>query len=102
MLDCEPSDIEEPSDDNNGGVSPPELDLRVIDQEQEAGPGRENTGIASCTRKAYRYYIQSLRKEPLTRRRQILSIRHKATVFQALPFQKPSLRLDHPFSAKLF
>jgi len=50
ILDCEPSDIEEPSEDDNGGVSPPELDVQVLDREREAGPGREKTGIV-CTGK---------------------------------------------------
>lgn len=47
MLDWEPSDMEEkPSDEDKGGVSPPELDVHVLDRERVAGPGREKTGIA--------------------------------------------------------
>jgi hypothetical protein len=51
ILDCEPSDMEEmPSDDERGGVSPPELDVHVLDLERVAGPGREKTGIARTGR----------------------------------------------------
>lgn len=34
ILDCEPSSIEEkPSEDERGGVSPPELEVQVLDRE---------------------------------------------------------------------
>jgi hypothetical protein len=46
MLDIEPSDIDEkPSEEDKGGVSPPELDVHVLDRERVAGLGREKTGI---------------------------------------------------------
>lgn len=37
-------DIEEPSDAERGGVSPPELDVQVLEREREAGGGRVKTG----------------------------------------------------------
>jgi hypothetical protein len=44
MLDCEPSDIEAPSAGDRGGVSPPELEVVIVDErERELGLGRENT-----------------------------------------------------------
>jgi hypothetical protein len=52
MLDCEPSDIEEkPSDEDKGGVSPPELEVvQVLDRERPTGPGREKTGMKWTSR----------------------------------------------------
>ncbi len=41
MLDCEPPDIEEPSESDNGGVSVP--DVTVLDLERETGAGRAKT-----------------------------------------------------------
>lgn len=43
ILDSEPLDIEEPSDTDKGGVSPPlaELDVHVLERERDAGPGLE-------------------------------------------------------------
>lgn len=41
MLDCEPPDIDEPSELDNGGVSAPELEVTVLEREREAGSGRQ-------------------------------------------------------------
>ena len=51
MLDWEPSEIEEPSDAESGGVSPPELEVHVLDLDRAAGPGRVKTGTAWTTKK---------------------------------------------------
>jgi len=52
MLDCEPSDCEEPSEHESGGVSPPELDdVQVLDRERDAGVGREKTGMGRASHK---------------------------------------------------
>ena len=45
MLDCEPpSEIEEPSEADNGGVSVPELAVYVLDRDRDLGPGLLKTG----------------------------------------------------------
>jgi hypothetical protein len=44
MLDCDPSDIDEPSEEERGGVPAPELEVQVLDREP-AGNGRVKTGI---------------------------------------------------------
>lgn len=46
MLDWEPSEMEEPSEAESGGVSPPELEVHVLDLDRAAGPGRVKTGTA--------------------------------------------------------
>jgi hypothetical protein len=44
MLDWEPSDIDEPSAEDRGGVSAPELDVVMVDErERELGLGRVKT-----------------------------------------------------------
>lgn len=43
MLDCEPPEMEEPSEQDNGGVSPPEHEVTVLARERGAGLGREKT-----------------------------------------------------------
>lgn len=46
MLDWESPDSEDPSEQDSGGVSAPELLVTVLDREREAGPGREKTVFA--------------------------------------------------------
>ena len=46
MLDCDPSSIDE-NLSVIGGVSPPELEVHVLEQECIAHVRRENTGMAS-------------------------------------------------------
>ena len=50
MLDCEPPEIEEPSELDKGGVSAPELEVTVLERERDAGSGRENM---DCERTAW-------------------------------------------------
>ena len=45
MLDCDPSSIDE-NPSVIGGVSPPELEVHVLEQECITHVGRENTGMA--------------------------------------------------------
>jgi hypothetical protein len=47
MLDCEPSDIEEPSEEERGGVPAPELEVQVLERDL-AGNGRVNTDIQTA------------------------------------------------------
>ena len=49
MLDWEPPEIEEPSDAERGGVSPPELEVQVLDRERVVGAGLEKTGTSADT-----------------------------------------------------
>lgn len=44
MLDIELPDMEEQSDISRGGVSPPELDVTVLERDREACGGRVKTG----------------------------------------------------------
>ena len=46
MVDCEPSDIDEPSEEERGGVPGSELEVQVLDRDL-AGNGRVNTGIGT-------------------------------------------------------
>ena len=46
MLDCDPSSIDE-NPSVIGGVSPPELDVHVLERDRVARVGRENTGMTS-------------------------------------------------------
>ena len=46
ILDCDPSEIEDPSEDERGGVSPPELEVQVLERERVVGAGLLNTGAA--------------------------------------------------------
>ena len=50
MLDSEPSGMEEPSEAERGGVSPPELEVHVLGRERDAGPGLVKTGAGQSTR----------------------------------------------------
>jgi hypothetical protein len=54
MLDWDPSDMEEPSAEESGGVSAPELDVVIVlERDREFGLGREKTA-AGRTRKTVR------------------------------------------------
>lgn len=44
MLDIELPETEDPSDAERGGVSPPELEVQVLERDREAGGGRVKTG----------------------------------------------------------
>jgi hypothetical protein len=44
ILDCDPSEIEDPSDDKSGGVLPPELEVQVLECERAVGAGLVDTG----------------------------------------------------------
>jgi hypothetical protein len=44
ILDCDPPEFEDPSDDERGGVSPPELEVKVLERERAVGAGLVNTG----------------------------------------------------------
>jgi len=44
ILDCDPPEFEDPSDDERGGVSPPELEVQVLERERAVGAGLVNTG----------------------------------------------------------
>ena len=46
ILDCEPPEIEDPSEDERGGVSPPELEVQVLECERAVRAGLVNTGTA--------------------------------------------------------
>ena len=46
ILDCDPPEIEDPSDDKRGGVSPPELEVQVLEHERVVGAGLVKTGTA--------------------------------------------------------
>ena len=46
ILYCDSPDIEEPSEDERGGVSPPELEVQVLERERAEGAGLVNTGTA--------------------------------------------------------
>ncbi len=42
MLDCDPSDIDDPSEDDRGGVSEPdvpEFEVHMLDLDHDKGPG---------------------------------------------------------------
>lgn len=52
MLDCEPPDIDDPSDAESGGVSLPELEVQVLERERPAGLGLVNTGAGRTTLKS--------------------------------------------------
>ena len=43
ILDCDPPEIEDLSDDGRGGVSPPELEVQVLERERVVGAGLEKT-----------------------------------------------------------
>jgi hypothetical protein len=51
MLDCDPSEIEEPSEEDRGGVSAPELEVQVLERDL-AGRGRVKTGIQTVNKLA--------------------------------------------------
>lgn len=53
--------MEEPSDTDKGGVSPPELDVHVFERDREAGPGLEKMGCERTERKISHQYTH-LRK----------------------------------------
>ena len=44
ILDCDPPEFEDPSEDDRGGVSPPELEVQVLERERAVGAGLEKTG----------------------------------------------------------
>ena len=47
ILDCDPSEIEDPSEDERGGMSPLELEVQVLlERERVAGAGLVKTGAA--------------------------------------------------------
>jgi hypothetical protein len=47
ILDCDPPEIEDPSEeDERGGVSPPELEVQVLERERVVGAGLVKTGTA--------------------------------------------------------
>ena len=46
ILDCDFPDIEDPSECESGGVSPPELEVQVLERERAVGAGLVNTGTA--------------------------------------------------------
>ena len=46
ILDCDPPEIEDPSEDERGGVSPPELEVQVLERERAVGAGLVKTGAA--------------------------------------------------------
>lgn len=46
ILDCDPPEIEDPSDAERGGVSPPELEVQVLERERVVGAGLVKTGTA--------------------------------------------------------
>ena len=46
ILYCDSPDFEEPSEDERGGVSPPELEVQVLERERAEGAGLVNTGTA--------------------------------------------------------
>ena len=43
--------MEEPSEVERGGVSPPELEVHVLERERDAGPGLVKTGAGQSTRR---------------------------------------------------
>ena len=49
ILDCDPPEFEDPSDDESGGVSPPELEVQVLERERVVGAGLVKTGTAQST-----------------------------------------------------
>jgi hypothetical protein len=46
ILNCDPPEIENPSEDKRGGVSPPELKVQVLKCERVVGAGQVKTGTA--------------------------------------------------------
>ena len=46
ILDWDPPEIEDPSDDEGGGVLPPELEVQVLECERVVGAGLVKTGTA--------------------------------------------------------
>jgi len=42
--------MEDPSEAERRGVSPPELEVHVLEQERDAGPGLVKTGAGQSTR----------------------------------------------------
>ena len=46
ILDCDPPEIEDPSDAERGGVSPPELEVQVLERERVLAAGLVKTGTA--------------------------------------------------------
>jgi len=42
--------MEEPSEAERGGVSPPELEVHMLERERDAGPGLVKTGAGQSTR----------------------------------------------------
>ena len=46
ILDCDPPEFEDPSDEERGGVSPPELEVHVLERERVVGAGLVKTGTA--------------------------------------------------------
>lgn len=58
MLDCDPPEVEDPSEAESGGVSTPELDdVQVLERERVAGLGREKTGMESWCSCQYTAYV---------------------------------------------
>lgn len=101
MLDWEPLETEEPSEDERGGVSTPELAVvTVLERDLLAGPGRENTlddSTARCIALAIEYY----QREKPTRRQNILAMGNESALFETLPFQKTLACFDHTLRAEL-
>ena len=44
ILDCDPPEFEDPSEDERGGVLPPELEVQVLERERVVGAGLVKTG----------------------------------------------------------
>jgi hypothetical protein len=79
ILDMELPDIEEQSDTRRGGVSPPELDVTVLERDRDAGGGRVKTGRRRTDLKSIERTNKY--KGRLTRNGRIFTITDKTAAF---------------------
>ncbi len=63
MLDCEPSDIEEPSEEERGGVPAPELEVQVLERDLD-GNGRVKTDVKTTNPSAPKTVTQPWNSQP--------------------------------------
>jgi len=53
ILDCDPPEFEDGSDDESGGVSPLELEVQVLERERVVGAGLVKMGTAQPSNLVY-------------------------------------------------
>ena len=102
MLDWEPPEIEEPSDDDSGGVSAPdEADVHVLDRDRPAGVGLLKNEFSRTIKMQHQQMQQTRSNLTLTRVQEVFALRSERTLLQALPLQKALTRLNHALATEL-